>query len=120
VQLIAAGELEVGLTAYQHGVAPFKKRNAPIEWAPVEPVIARPQGLGIARNAPHPHAALLFADFLLSPEGQALLVEMGRTPVSRAVRSETEALKYVMSDPAVVLDENDKWQQLWDRLFMTK
>lgn len=71
-QLVSAGELEVALTAYQHNVAPFRKRNAPIEWAPVEPVIARPQGIGIARHAPHPHAALLFADFMLSPQVQGM------------------------------------------------
>ena len=86
----------------------------------MEPVIARPQGIGVARNAPHPHAALLFADFMLSPEAQAMLAAMGRTPVSRTVKTETSAVSYVMSDPAVILDENDKWQQLWDKLFLSK
>lgn len=120
VQLIASGEVDVGLTAYQANAESAKKRGAPVEWAAVEPVIARPQGIGVARNAPHPHAALLFADFMLSPEAQAMLAAMGRTPVSRTVKTETSAMTYVMSDPAVILDENDKWQQLWDKFFMGK
>ena len=119
-QLIASGEVEVGLTAYHANAESFKKRGAPVAWAPVEPVIARPQGLGVLRQAPHPNAALLFADFLLSPEAQSMLAGMGRTPVSRAVKTDTSGLRYVMSDPAVVLDENDKWQGLWDKFFLGK
>jgi iron(III) transport system substrate-binding protein len=119
-QLIASGEVEVGLTAYQANAQSFKKRGAPVDWAPVEPMLARPQGVGVARQAPHPHAALLFADFMLSPEAQDMLAGMGRTPISRAVKTETTGLNYVVLDPAVVLDESDKWQQLWDKLFMAK
>lgn len=119
-QLIASGEVEVGLTAYHANAVSFKKRGAPLDWAPVEPVIARPQGIAVARHAPHPHAALLFLDFVLSPEAQEMLAAMGRTPSSKAVKSDTSGMAFVMSDPATVLDENDKWQQLWDRLFMSK
>ncbi len=119
-QLISSGEVEVGLTAYQANAQSFKKRGAPVDWAPVEPMLARPQGVGVARNAPHPHAALLFADFMLSPEAQEMLAGMGRTPISRTVKTETSGLNYVVLDPAVVLDESDKWQQSWDKLFMAK
>ena len=119
-QLISSGEVEVGLTAYHANAQSFKKRGAPVDWAPVEPVIARPQGIGVARHAPHPHAALLFTDFMLSPEVQEMLNTMGRTPVSRLVKTDTSGMAYVLSDPAVVLDESEKWQQLWDKLFMSK
>ena len=119
-QLIASGEVEVGLTAYHANAQSFKKRGAPLDWAPVEPVIARAQGLGLARNAPHPNAALLFADYLLSPEAQEMLSQMGRTPTSRAVKTDTSGMKFVMTDSLVILDESDKWQQLWDKLFTTK
>jgi iron(III) transport system substrate-binding protein len=91
-----------------------------VEWAAVEPVIARPQGIGIARNAPHPHAALLFADFMLSPQAQGMLGAMGRGPASREAKADTTSLKYVMSQPSVILDESDKWLQLWEKMFMGK
>ncbi len=119
-QLISAGEVEVGLTAYLSNAESFKKRGAPVDWAAVEPVIARPQGLGLARHAPHPNAALLFADFMLSPQAQEMLASMGRTPVSRAVKNDSAPASYVMSDPVVILDESDKWQQLWDKLVLGK
>ena len=119
-QLISAGEIDVGLTAYHANAQSFKKRGAPVDWAPVEPVIARPQGIGVARHAPHPNAALLFVDFMLSPEAQEMLSAMGRTPASSKVKTDTSGMAFVMSDPAVTLDEADKWQQLWDKLFLTK
>ncbi len=119
-QLIASGEVEVGLTAYLANAQSFKRRGAPLDWAAVEPVIARPQGVGVARFAPRPHAALLFADFMLSPEAQEMLASMGRTPSSRAVKSEVSGINYITLDAAVVLDEAEKWQQAWDKLFLGK
>jgi iron(III) transport system substrate-binding protein len=119
-QLISSGEIEVGLTAYQANAQSFKKRGAPVDWAAVEPLIARPQGVGIARHAPHPNAALLFVDFLLSPVAQEMLNAMGRTPTSTKVKTDTSGMAYVTTDPSQTLDETDKWQQQWDRLFMGK
>ena len=119
-QLIASGEIEVGLTAYLANAQSFKRRGAPVDWAAVEPVIARPQGVGVARFAPRPHAALLFADFMLSPEAQAMLASMGRTPASRSVKSEVSGINYLTLDAAVVLNEAEKWQLAWDKLFLGK
>ncbi|OGA95972.1 MAG: ABC transporter substrate-binding protein [Burkholderiales bacterium RIFCSPHIGHO2_12_FULL_61_11] len=120
VNLISSGEIDAGLTAYQSNASSAKRRGAPVDWAPVEPVIAKPQGVGVARLAPHPNAALLFADFMLSPQAQELLAGMGRGPVSSKVKSETSSMNYLMSDPSVVLDQNDKWEQLWNKAFLGK
>ncbi len=119
-ELISAGEVPVGLTVYQSNATTLKRKGGPIDWIAVEPVITRPQAIGVARHAPHPHAALLFADFVLSPEGQGLLESMGRSPVSNKVKSEFSTLKYTMIDPMAVLDESDKWEKLWNELFVKK
>lgn len=119
-ELIAAGEIPVGLTVYNSNAESLKRRGAPIDWLPVEPVVGRPQGIALARNAPHPHAALLFADFVLSPEGQELLNSMGRVPVSTRVKTELNRFAYTMVDPVTVLDEQEKWNQLWEGLFIRK
>jgi len=119
-QLISAGEVPVGLTIFQNTVTSLKRRGGPIEWVAVDPIVVRSQAIGVAKNAVHPHAALLFADFVLSPEGQALLESMGKSPVSTKVKSEFRALKYTMIDPMSMLDESDKWEKLWDDLFIKK
>ncbi len=119
-QLIASGEVEVGLTAYHANAQSFKKRGAPVDWAPIEPVIARPQGIAVAAQAPHPNAALLFVDFMLSPEAQQMLADMGRSPSSRRAKSDTSGMNFVMSDVNVILDEAEKWELQWNKLFMSK
>ena len=119
-QLIAAGEIPVGLTAYSANVESLKRKGAPIDFAPID-AIARPQGLGIARNAPHPAAALLFADFVLSAEdGQKLYESMGRPPVNRKVKSKLTDFEHVYLDVGAVLDEAEKWEKLWQDLFIRK
>ncbi|HUR72569.1 MAG TPA: hypothetical protein VMZ02_11310 [Candidatus Limnocylindrales bacterium] len=38
----------------------------------MELVPVNAEGAAVSSNAPHPHAALLFIDFLLCPEGQKM------------------------------------------------
>src|SRR5207342_836983 len=98
-QLIAAGELPIGLTVYSGNADSIKSKGGPIDWTAVEPLVGRPQALGVAKSAPHPHAALLFVDFALSPEGQKLLADMGRVPASRTQKTLLDQHKHVMVDP---------------------
>ncbi len=119
-QLIAAGEIPVGLTAYSSNVETLKRKGAPIDFEPID-AIARTQGLGISRNAPHPAAALLYADFVLSAdEGQRLYESMGRPPVNRRVQSKLSNFEHTYLDPAMALDEASKWDKLWEELFLKR
>jgi iron(III) transport system substrate-binding protein len=117
-QLVASGEIPVGLTIYNSNAESLKRKGAPIDWIPVEPVVARSQGIAVARNAPHPQAAAAFVDFVLSPEGQELLNSMGRVPVSTRVRTHMNNFEYTVVDPVTVLDEQEKWNKLWESLFI--
>ena len=116
--LVVAGDIAVGLTAYHSNVVPLRRKGAPIDFVPVQPVVAQPQGIGVARNAPHPHAALLFVDYVLSPEGQQLFESLGRVPASTRVKSALNDFPFTTIDPATALDEKDKWEKLWNELFL--
>jgi iron(III) transport system substrate-binding protein len=117
-QLVAAGELSLCLTIYSGNADSIKAKGGPIDWAAVEPLVGRPQAIAVASNAPHPHAALLFADFVLSPQGQKLLGDMGRVPSSRTQKTLLDAHKHVMVDPIKSLAEAPKWEGLWNELFL--
>jgi iron(III) transport system substrate-binding protein len=117
-QLLAAGELSVCLTIYSGNADSIKAKGGPIDWVAVEPLVGRPQAIALAKNAPHPHAALLFADFVLSPEGQKLLGDMGRVPSSRTQKTLLDQHKYVMVDPIKWADEAPKWEKIWNELFL--
>lgn len=119
-QLVAAGEIPVGLTAYSANVETLKRKGAPIDFAPID-AVARTQGIGIAANAPHPAAALLYVDFILSAEdGQRMYESMGRPPVNRKVQSKLSNFEHTYIDPVTVLDEADKWDKLWEELFLKR
>jgi iron(III) transport system substrate-binding protein len=119
-EMVGANEVPVALTVYNAEVESLKRRGAPVDWVPVEPVVGRPQGIGLMKKAPHPHAALLFADYVLSPEGQQLLHSMGRIPVSRKVKTELNNFPFTMISPSVSLDEREKWETIWDNYFIKR
>ena len=117
-ELVAAGEIEIALDAHVQGVARLKARGAPIEWKPLQPAFGQPSSVGVAARAPHPHAALLFADFILSPEGQEIIKSRNRVPSSTAVESPLSKFKYQLINPTIALDEWEKWSRLWSSLFL--
>ncbi|MDB5990180.1 MAG: futA [Herbaspirillum sp.] len=119
-QMVATGDAPVALTGYNANAESLKMRGAPVDWVPVQPVIGRPEAIGIAKDAPHPHAALLFADFVLSPEGQKMFADMGRVPTNPKVKTPLNNFPYVMTEAATVLDESAKWEKMWNTLFFTK
>ena len=93
-------------------------KGAPVRWKAIPPTFGRPNAIGLAARAPHPHAAPLFADFMLSKEGQTLLKERNRVPASRSVDTHLNKFPFQMIDPVIVLDENEKWERLWSSLFL--
>jgi iron(III) transport system substrate-binding protein len=117
-QLVAAGELSVCPTIYSGNADSIKSKGGPIDWLAIEPLVGRPQALALAKNAPHPHAALLFADFIFSPDGMKLLNDLGRMPSSRTQNTLLGPRKYVMIDPVQATDEGPRWEKAWTELFL--
>lgn len=117
-QMVASGEIPLAANIYNHNAERLAVKGAPIRWKALAPTFGRPNAIGLARRAPHPHAALLFADFLLSREGQTILKARNRVPSSLAVSSHLNAFPFQMIDPAITLDEDQKWSRMWSDLFL--
>ena len=117
-ELVAAGEIPLAATVYNHAVERLMQSGAPIKWKALTPTFGRPGAVAVARNAPHPHTALLFADFILSREGQELIKKRNRVPSSIAVDSPLNNFSYATIDPAIALNESEKWEKLWEELFL--
>lgn len=117
-QLLASGEVPLVANLYNHNVERVAVQGAPIRWKALTPTFGRPNAIGVARRAVHPHAALLFADFVLSREGQTILKDRNRVPASRAVNSHLNDFPFEMIDPTITLDEDEKWSKLWSDLFL--
>jgi iron(III) transport system substrate-binding protein len=117
-EIVAAGEFPIALNVYNHAVEKLKQKGATIEWKALAPSFGRVGGIGVARNAAHPYAALLFTEFVISKEGQELIKDRGRVPASLAVDSPLNKFNYRLIDPVIVLDEWDKWAKQWSDLFL--
>ncbi len=117
-QLVASGEIPIAANIYNHNAERVAVQGAPIKWKALTPTFGRPNAIGVARRAQHPYAALLFADFILSREGQLILKARNRVPASRAVDSPLNDFPFAMIDPVITLDEDAKWSKLWSEIFL--
>jgi iron(III) transport system substrate-binding protein len=111
--LVISGEVPYALTLYHYKAEQLKNAGAPLDWYVLPPGFARFLGTGILRRAPHPHAAVLFLDFLLS-DAQRVLLDRDFTPTNMKVKPLNVAFNVI--DPAQILDQGDKWQKLYDEI----
>jgi iron(III) transport system substrate-binding protein len=116
--LVGSGEVPFALTTYSHGAEKMKQKGAPLEWFAIAPAIGRANGIAIPRKPAHPHAAALFMDFVLSPEGQAILEKGGYVPANLRIGNAQQKLPLKFVDPSVVLDEDAKWKKLYSEIVL--
>jgi len=117
-QLVVSGEIPLALTVYNYKAEQFKGQGAPIDWFSIGKAVARPNGVAVARRAPHPHAAVLFYDFEIGEEGQAILAKRDFVPTNRRIDTPLNKLPLELVDPKVMIDEYQKWTKLYEELFL--
>jgi iron(III) transport system substrate-binding protein len=122
---VIAGEYPISLMIFNHHTVISAQQGAPSDWIPLEPVPALLQISGLAKYAPHPHAAMLFLDYLFSEEGQRILQEADYLPAHPAVPAKTPSLKPEVSgfktnvmSPDDLLKHDKEWDDLYHRLFL--
>jgi iron(III) transport system substrate-binding protein len=92
-QLLAAGEYSISPILYGYRVAQMMAEGAPVDFAMIDPVISKPRMSALAKQAPHPHAAILFLDWIIGQEAQTIIAqEFGRGPVRKGVKSKYSRL----------------------------
>jgi iron(III) transport system substrate-binding protein len=102
-QLMAAGEFHMGM-ALAHRIERMKEQGAPVEWVTtLDPITVSLHPIGVAAKAPHANSAKLFIDFVLSKEGQQLVLAIGRTPSRPGIDTKMQAknLKLFPVPPAL-------------------
>jgi iron(III) transport system substrate-binding protein len=117
--LVAAGEVRIGLTVFMQNADVARKAGASVDWFLLPPTVARPSAMGMAKHAPHPHAAVLFYDFMLS-DGQQIIRGREFIPTSRKIPSALDGVALNFVSPDLVLDQGDKWQKLYADMLNTR
>jgi iron(III) transport system substrate-binding protein len=115
-ELLAAGEFDVAASVYKHRAEQLKGDGAPVEWEPpVEPIVIRPNGIGISADTNVPATSLLFVDFMLT-DVQDMLLDFDRTPADATAPGGgiPEGYDVLISDLNELAEQRDKWESLYE------
>jgi iron(III) transport system substrate-binding protein len=126
LDLVIAGEYPMAIQIFNHHAYISKTAGAPVEWQPLEPVTATNNTVGVAKNAPHPHAAMLFLDFMLSKKGQRVFQQANYLPAHPEIPALQADLKpgggrfkkanYL--SPEMLYDKGNDWVDYFQKEFL--
>ena len=113
--MIVSGEVEASPTIFRNHALVAAAKGAPVAWVPMEIVPASAGSAGLSSQAPHPHAAMLFLDFLFAPEGQKILENYD---YGSAVREYGFKRWYIEKGMSIeqLEREGDRWERLLNDL----
>ena len=117
--MVVSGEVPMALTVYNYMPEQAKKKGAPIDWFVIEPAVARSNAIGVARNAPHPAAAVLFHEYMLT-EAQQYMTTLDYVPTNTQVPSPLKGTKILVTNVIESLDEADKWTKLYEDIVVNR
>jgi iron(III) transport system substrate-binding protein len=118
---IGLGEYQMAINNFTNLTINVGMSGNPTDYWVMDPVALFYGQLGISSGAPHPKAAQLAADFVISKEGQIQISSQGRIPVRRDVPTNPpgviDRLEKGKVIPVVFSPEDEKkWQQITKQL----
>jgi iron(III) transport system substrate-binding protein len=126
VDRVIAGDFPIALNIFAHHPLISKAKGAPVDTQLLDPVAATASTMGVVRGAPHPHAAMLLVDYILSKEGQQILSQAGYFPadpavppraVQAAVVPKSAGMQENFIGPDKLLKYTDSSEDIFRRLF---
>jgi iron(III) transport system substrate-binding protein len=117
INLVASGEVPMAMDIYNYNVEQRKAKGAPVEWFAIEPTLAAPQGVGVFKHAPHPNAAVLFYDFMIT-DAQPILLKRNYVPTNKNLDTKLNKMPMKFIDAKISLDESQKWNKVYDDIIV--
>ena len=126
VDRVGQGEYDFALNIFAHHPLISKAIGAPLDVRMMDPIPSLASGVVAIKNAPHPHAAMLLIDFLLSKEAQTILQGADYFPPHPAVEPDAKLAKILprnakMAEAAFssqeIFDYTPKAEEMYDRYF---
>jgi iron(III) transport system substrate-binding protein len=119
-QLLDSGQIGIAPDSYKHLIdQDHFGKGAPVVWQPVvQPVLYRPNGIGLTRTSPHPAAATLYMKWSLT-DGQKLFPAQYRVPANLAVTTKNPipAGTKIYDIPLdQMTNDSAKWSEAWQKL----
>ena len=124
VDQVINGEYPMALEIFNHHTVSSAALGAPVTWLPMEPILAPMAVVSVVKDAPHPSAARLFVDYLISEETQRMLAAADYLPAMPKVPAKTPSLKpegggfkAMFASPELMAANSEKWTRLRKELF---
>jgi iron(III) transport system substrate-binding protein len=122
---VGAGEYWLALNNYASLTVNVQLAGAPIEFWALDPVALFFGSVGVSAQAPHPKAAQLAANFMLSREAEQFLTRRGRMPTRPDVPVNPPHVTDVLKDRKIIAtifagEEQKKWQGLFKEIFRAR
>ena len=111
-ELMAAGEMPLSISIFRNHVLAARPKGAPTEWVPLDLVVSNAGGVALPVASNKPYAALLFADFLISPEGQKIFEERFRFATS----TKDYGFKRWYPEKGLTTDQYEKSHDRWKKM----
>lgn len=122
--LVAGGEVLMTFPASISHAQLLQKEGAPVNWSPLDQAPTATGYVSLPNRAPRPHAAALFADFLLSDGGQEVMVQTEMGAVRKGFKNPYPDFKKVYIDFLVPQNqyqgEYKKWSEMHTNLFVKR
>ncbi len=90
---VISGEYPLGLMIFNYHAAISAEQGAPVGWLKLEPLIQTMNTMSIVKDSPHPNAARLFVEFVLSDEGQQVMAANNYMPAKPTIQARIPELK---------------------------
>jgi ABC-type Fe3+ transport system substrate-binding protein len=121
---VIAGEYALALQIFNHHAVISAKKGAPVDWIKMEPATGSLSVIAIHKSAPHPNAAKLLVDFIISREGQEVFRAAEYLPADPVVPALDPTLKpeeghfrVHFFSPEAIEENLAKWKRVFDELF---
>lgn len=88
-RLVISGEYAICMPALLHDVMEEMAKGTPVGYSKLVPPVVFPRQAGIYAKAPNPNTAKLFAEWLISDEGQKTIDSIGRETSRNDFKSKT-------------------------------
>jgi ABC-type Fe3+ transport system substrate-binding protein len=123
---VIAGEYPIALHIFNHRAQISKSAGAPVGGYALEPASATINTISPVTRSPHPHASMLFLDFILSEKHQKVFQAVHDLPSQPKVRARQADFKpgggrfklALYFTPDSQLNEGNAWVEYFDNNFL--
>jgi ABC-type Fe3+ transport system substrate-binding protein len=121
---VISGEYPLCVMILNYHAAISMKAGAPVRWLKMEPLLQTMGLVSITGNPPHPNAARLMVEFMLSEDGQKVLADNDYIPAHPDVpariptlKPEAGGFKVNLVTPEMARDQSAEWVAVYKDLF---